>query len=104
MNLPSTRFLALALALAAPASYAEIIKIPVGQQQSAASGQEIPRQGDSSSQVKARYGEPQQWTAAVGDPPISRWQYPGFAVYFEHDRVIHAVMVGAAKAAPIDSP
>ena len=24
-------------------------------------------------------------------PPITRWDYPAFSVYFEHDRVIHAV-------------
>jgi hypothetical protein len=29
---------------------------------------------------------------AVGRPPISRWEYPGFIVYFEHEHVIHAVV------------
>jgi len=28
---------------------------------------------------------------AVGQPPITRWDYPTFSVYFENDRVIHAV-------------
>jgi hypothetical protein len=27
----------------------------------------------------------------VGQPPITRWDYAGFSVFFEHDRVIHAV-------------
>ena len=35
---------------------------------------------------------------AVGKPPISRWEYPGFVVYFEHDHVIHSVVSGAAGA------
>jgi hypothetical protein len=29
---------------------------------------------------------------AVGEPPISSWEYPGMVVFFEYDRVIHAVM------------
>jgi hypothetical protein len=42
--------------------------------------------------VQATYGTPQSRQAAVGDPPISRWEYPKFVVYFEYDRVIHAVL------------
>jgi len=30
--------------------------------------------------------------AAVGDPPISRWEYNGFSVYFEHDLALHSVI------------
>jgi hypothetical protein len=41
--------------------------------------------------VEARFGAPQNRHAAVGAPPITRWDYPGYAVFFEHDRVIHAV-------------
>ena len=42
--------------------------------------------------VEAKYGSPAAKRAAVGDPPISRWEYPNMIVYFEYDRVIHAVM------------
>jgi hypothetical protein len=28
----------------------------------------------------------------VGAPPITRWDYAGFSVFFEHDRVIDAVV------------
>ena len=41
--------------------------------------------------VQSEFGEPQSREAAVGEPPISRWHYAGFVVYFEYDRVIHAV-------------
>jgi hypothetical protein len=27
----------------------------------------------------------------VGKPPITRWDYPGFSVFFEGDRVIDTV-------------
>ncbi len=51
-----------------------------------------PTRGMSEQSVAARFGEPVTKVAAVGDPPISRWEYPGFIVYFEYDRVIHAVV------------
>jgi hypothetical protein len=31
----------------------------------------------------------------VGKPPISRWEYPGFIVYFESDHVIHSVVANS---------
>ncbi len=51
-----------------------------------------PLRGTTQSQVEAKYGSPASKKAAVGDPPISRWEYQEFTVYFEYDRVIHAVL------------
>jgi hypothetical protein len=45
------------------------------------------------SAVQSRYGEPVTRHAAVGLPPITRWDYAQFAVYFENDHVLHAVIV-----------
>jgi hypothetical protein len=55
---------------------------------------ELPRPsgGMTMHAVEARFGAPQQRHAAVGEPPISRWDYQGFTVFFERDRVIHAVV------------
>jgi hypothetical protein len=50
-----------------------------------------PRSGQSMDKVKEVFGEPQKRTPAVGEPPITRWIYKDFTVYFEYDRVIHAV-------------
>lgn len=50
-----------------------------------------PSRGLSMTQVERRFGEPTQRIAAVGAPPISRWVYPQFVVYFEGSYVIHAV-------------
>lgn len=47
--------------------------------------------GTSMESVQATFGTPTSQRPAVGDPPIARWDYPGFAVYFEYDLVIHAV-------------
>ena len=41
--------------------------------------------------VASTWGQPAARNAAVGDPPISRWEYADFVVYFEYSRVIHAV-------------
>lgn len=51
-----------------------------------------PTRGMTQAAVEARYGAPQQIEAPVGDPPITRWHYEKFIVYFEYDRVIHAVI------------
>ncbi len=51
-----------------------------------------PAHGASMDQVVQRFGEPQQRLGPVGEPPISHWVYPDFIVYFEHERVIHAVV------------
>ena len=53
---------------------------------------ERPSRGMTQSRVEAKYGEPVRKIAAVGDPPIARWEYPEMIVYFEYDRVIHAVI------------
>jgi hypothetical protein len=50
-----------------------------------------PKAGMSMTAVESSYGTPAQRRSAVGEPPITRWDYPAFSVYFEHDRVIHAV-------------
>ena len=50
-----------------------------------------PTRGMTQASVESTFGAPQQTDAAVGDPPISKWHYKDFVVYFEYDRVIHAV-------------
>lgn len=50
-----------------------------------------PARGMSQDRVAREFGEPQSRRSAVGDPPISRWDYEDFIVYFEYDKVIHAV-------------
>jgi len=65
-----------------------------------------PARGMTMQAVEAKFGAPQQRYPAVGEPPISRWDYPGFSVFFEKDRVIHAVVVQPAESgeAPAASP
>lgn len=50
-----------------------------------------PRHGQNMDTVRQNFGQPAQQLPAVGEPPITRWVYSGFTVYFEHDIVIHSV-------------
>jgi hypothetical protein len=50
-----------------------------------------PKRGSTMSEVEKHFGAPVEKHATVGQPPITRWDYAGFSVFFEHDRVIHAV-------------
>ncbi len=61
----------------------------------ATAGGERPENGMKMDAVEARYGAPAARYPAVGQPPITRWDYPGFVVYFENDLVLHAVVTGA---------
>lgn len=70
--------------------FAEDIRIPVGQQ-AQESGIETPKTGMTKANVRAKFGDPLQESAPVGDPPISRWTYSEYVVYFEHDHVIRSV-------------
>jgi len=42
--------------------------------------------------VEAQYGAPTERHSAIGNPPITRWDYPGFSVFFEHQHVVHSVV------------
>ena len=53
---------------------------------------DLPENGLSKADVRARFGEPRATTPAVGDPPISSWDYDGWSVYFEYELVLFTVL------------
>ena len=59
---------------------------------SAGSSDARPTRGMTQASVESKYGSPVAVRAAVGEPPISRWEYKDFVVFFEYDRVIHSVV------------
>lgn len=59
---------------------------------SAGSGDVRPTRGMTQARVESKFGSPVSVRAPVGDPPITRWEYKDFVVFFEYDRVIHAVV------------
>jgi hypothetical protein len=85
----------LAALLFASASYADTLLID-GIDVDKQSVDSRPKPGMSMTAVESTYGAPAQRHGAVGgsaatQPPITRWDYPSFSVYFENDRVVHAV-------------
>jgi hypothetical protein len=52
----------------------------------------LPDNGLTMQQVEQRYGEPLQRRAAVGNPPITRWVYDDYSVFFEYNLVIESVV------------
>ncbi|PAU81242.1 hypothetical protein CK501_06705 [Halovibrio salipaludis] len=51
-----------------------------------------PRRGESMGSVQDRFGDPEARQGPVGEPPITRWQYPRFVVVFEGEWVIDTVV------------
>lgn len=51
----------------------------------------MPKRGSSMDQVLADFGEPERRIEAVGEPPITEWDYGDFRVYFEYRTVLHSV-------------
>lgn len=53
---------------------------------------DLPARGTTMQQVLARHGPPVEKHGPVGDPPIIRWDYPGYSLYFEYNLFLHAVV------------
>ncbi len=64
----------------------------------------IPSRGMTMDQVASKFGAPVTKVPPVGKPPISRWEYPGFVVYFEHEHVIHSVVAAAPSSSDAPAP
>ncbi len=54
-------------------------------------GMTLPQRGISMDRVLSEFGEPIDRKAAVGEPPITEWDYGDFRVYFEFQTVLHSV-------------
>lgn len=86
------RVLLLATLMALPWFARADVLIMDGVDQTRSSERSRPSRGMSMRVVEAEFGAPTSRRAAVGEPPITRWEYPGFTVFFEHQFVIHAVV------------
>jgi hypothetical protein len=72
---------------------------------SAAAGSSVPtpQRGASMEQVRQQFGAPVTEHPTVSanggphQPPITRWDYSGFSVFFERDHVIHSVVPHVAS-------
>jgi len=86
----------LLLLILAPVTLAEEIAIPIGNQ--GINGLNLPKKGLTMTQVESEHGAAAVKHEATGQPPITRWEYDNYIVYFEGDRVIHSVLRHKPKA------
>ncbi|MBK9130674.1 MAG: hypothetical protein IPM20_03385 [Gammaproteobacteria bacterium] len=59
-----------------------------------------PARATTMGTVEQAFGKPDKILPAVGNPPITRWIYPDFTVYFERQYVIHSVTGVSSPATP----
>jgi hypothetical protein len=90
----TTLFLAVVIASFAPLTVADVLLIEAISEAPANSSEGLlrPRSGQTMDSVRAQFGAPEQEMPWVGEPPISRWIYADFTVYFEHEYVINTVV------------
>lgn len=53
---------------------------------------DLPENGLHMNEVENRYGSPAERYSPVGDPPITRWVFDDYSVYFEYQLVIDSVL------------
>jgi hypothetical protein len=100
MNMPifyRSLLAALALALAASAAFAETERQTSGdilmiEKVLEGMTRDLPGNGLTMAEVERRFGSPAERAPAVGEPPITRWTYADYSVYFEHELVIESVL------------
>ena len=72
---------------------AEIIKLP-SQPPHVVTSDAAPSRGMTKNEVESSFGAPQTMIGPIGEPAIYRWDYADYAVFFENNYVLHAVITG----------
>jgi hypothetical protein len=81
--------LTLLLIIAAPLLSADVLLIEQVRQ---VDSMTVPVNGQTMAEVESAFGAPQSKASPVGEPPITRWDYEHWNVYFEYDRVLFTVL------------
>lgn len=86
--------LASAVLLLSSGAIADVLLIDAIEQAPINSPEGVPRpsRGMTMSQVKGKFGEPSVAHSRVGEPPITRWDYPDYSVFFEYSHVLTSVV------------
>ncbi len=93
-----TAFLLISLALAGGSLSADTLLVDAVNQAppNQPDGLLRPTRGMSMARVEQQFGAPNDKSAPVGaggvHPPITRWDYPAFSVYFERQHVLTSVV------------
>lgn len=90
----STLLLVAALSSVSPLISADVLLLEAISEAPANSSAGLlrPRPGQSMNAVRAKFGAPSEELPWVGEPPITRWIYPDYTVYFENEFVINTVV------------
>jgi hypothetical protein len=99
------RILTALLCACAPMCAAVAETVVVNDQVQVRESQVGPKRGSTMGEVEKRFGAPVTRHPTVGggsqkQPPITRWDYNGFSVVFERDRVIDTVATGGEAPQP----
>ena len=78
------RIMLISLCLCTGSSFADTLKVPPAPSA-------VPVRGLSMDAVENKLGKPVRVISGVGQPPITRWVYPEYTIYFEYQHVVHAV-------------
>lgn len=78
------RIMLISLCLCAGNSLADTLKVPPAPSA-------VPVRGLTMDAVENKLGRPARVVGGVGQPPITRWVYPEYTIYFEYQHVVHAV-------------
>ncbi|MBL3526948.1 MAG: hypothetical protein JMN27_01290 [gamma proteobacterium endosymbiont of Lamellibrachia anaximandri] len=94
MRFPISLFLAASLLIAVTPAHSDVLLIDAINEAPLNSEEGIPRpdRGMTMKQVKTAFGEPSTEHPWVGYPPITRWDYTDFSVFFEHEYVLNSVV------------
>lgn len=82
---------------------AEVLEMPPATETTAGYSVNLPGRGMNMTQVEEKFGPPLQKLPEVGDPPIIRWIYHDYTVYFEYQYVINSVL-NVLPSAPVPQP
>lgn len=95
-------FTAISLSMATPlqAETLEMPPAPTASQEAVGYTVNLPGRGMNMTQVEEKFGPPLEKLPEVGEPPIIRWIYPNYTVYFEYQFVINSVLNAPSAPAP----
>ncbi|MDJ0806307.1 MAG: hypothetical protein QNJ78_05680 [Gammaproteobacteria bacterium] len=94
MKFGISTYLCAGLIIASSTTLADVLLIDTIHQAPLNSSEGIPRptRGMTMDQVKRDYGDPSMTHPWIGDPPITRWDYADYSVFFEYRHVLTSVV------------
>ncbi|MEN8178369.1 MAG: hypothetical protein ABFS39_07060 [Pseudomonadota bacterium] len=94
MKFSISAFILSGLLMASSTTFSDVLLIDTIHEAPVNSGEGIsrPTRGMSMDRVKRDYGDPTATHPRIGDPPITRWDYSDYSVFFEYRHVLTAVV------------